>query len=369
MIDLYKTFASPVAIASVDVLRWRGRDFVRATSTDGAVGIASTNGRPYLWPILKAVVAPYFVGKDARDLVSLVEGVYTWRSNYKLAGLAFWNCVSHLEFSLLDMLGKMAGLPVCDLLGPVLRREIPIYLSSMRRETTAEEEVDLLAERLAETGARAVKLKIGGRMSDNADAAPGRTEGLVSLARQRFGDDVAIYVDANGSYRAEKAIEIGQMLEANGVGFFEEPCPWQEYEAIKQVADALEMPVAGGEQDSSVAQFERMVRHRIVDLLQPDIAYAGGFIRSLRVAGIARRYGTPVTPHCSKADPNSAYMLHFAALVPNLGPYQEYRAKPQPKDWWQCPAFEVRDGVLPVPAGPGLGVEYDAALLREAEII
>lgn len=71
----------------------------------------------------------------------------------------------------------------------------------------------------------------------------------------------------------------------------------------------------------------------------------------------------------ARADPNSAYMLHFAALVPNLGPYQEYRAKPQPKDWWHCPAFEVREGLLPVPVAPGWGVEYDPALLREAEIV
>ena len=104
-----------------------------------------------------------------------------------MAGLAFWNCVSHLEFALFDMLGKLAGVPVCDLLGPVLRREIPIYLSSGHRDTTPEEEVSWVGERLAATNAGAVKLKIGGRMSFNADAAPGRTDRLVSLARETLG--------------------------------------------------------------------------------------------------------------------------------------------------------------------------------------
>ncbi len=369
VIDLHRRFTSPIVISSIDVIRWRGQDFVRATSTDGAEGIASTNGRPYLWPVLKALVVPYFTGKDARDLPDLVDGVYAHRSNYKMAGLAFWNCVAHVEFALLDMLGKMAGLPVCALLGTVLRREIPIYLSSSRRDTTPEQEVAWLEERFAETGAGAVKLKIGGRMSQNADAMPGRTEQLIPLARARFGDKVAIYVDANSSYDADKAIEVGHLLEAHGVGFFEEPCPWQEYEETKRVADALDMAVAGGEQDSSLPQFEWMIRHRAVDLVQPDLAYNGGFIRCLRVASIAERHGMPVTPHCPKADPNLAYMLHFAAVVPNLGPHQEFRAAVREGGWWESPAFEAHGGAVPVPMGPGLGIEYDPSLLREGEIV
>ena len=367
MVDLHGLFDSPVIIGTIDVLRWRGRDYVRAISREGALGIASTNRRPYLWPILKELVAPYFEGRDARDLPALIDGVYTYRSNYKMAGLAFWNCVSHVEFCLLDMLGKMAERPVCELLGTVIRREIPIYLSSMRRDTTPEEEVAWLEARLAETGARAIKLKIGGRMSANADAMPRRTERLIPLARERLGDEIAIYVDANGSYDAGKAIEVGHMLEAHGVGFFEEPCPWEQYEWTRQVAHVLEMMVAGGEQDSSLPRFEWMIRHGAVDMVQPDLAYVGGFIRALDVARMAREAGMPVTPHSSKSDANTAYMLHFAAVTPNVGPYQEYNAAPPGERWWEAPSFEVHEGTIAVPDGPGLGVSYDPALWREAE--
>ena len=368
-IDLYSTFSSPVRIASIEVIRYRDQDFVKSTSADGVVGIASTNRRPYLWPILKDLVAPCFVDKDARDLPSLIDSVYTFRSNYKLAGLALWNCVAHVEFSLFDMLGKTAQVPVCELLGPVLRREIPIYLSSMRRDTTPEQEVGWLEGRLAETGAGAIKLKIGGRMSRNADASPGRTERLVALARERLGDGIEIYVDANGSYDAAKAIEVGRMLEAHGVGMVEEPCPWEEYEQTQAVADALDVDVSGGEQDSSLQRFSWMIRERGVDLVQPDLAYVGGFHRALCVAKMAEMAKMAVTPHCSKADPNTAYMLHFAAVVPNIGPHQEFRAKAIEGQWWDAPAFVAQGGVLPVPSGPGLGVTYDPALLREAVVV
>jgi len=159
------------------------------------------------------------------------------------------------------------------------------------------------------------------------------------------------------------------MLEAHGVGFFEEPCPWEEYEETRRVADALDMTIAGGEQDSSLPRFAWMIQERVIDLVQPDLAYNGGFIRCFRVAKMARAAGMQITPHCPKSDPNTSYMLHFAAVAPNLGPYQEYNARPGGGGWWVSPSFEVRNGAVAVPTGPGLGVEYDPALWREARVI
>jgi L-alanine-DL-glutamate epimerase-like enolase superfamily enzyme len=368
MLDLFQRFPSPIEIASIEVWQWQGKGFIRTTSREGVVGIANANQHfSYLVPILQQRVIPYFVGQDARDLESLVDGVYTFQSNYKLAGLALWSSVGYVELSIWDMLGKAAGLPVGALLGTVIRRQIPVYLSSGHRDTTPEEEVGWLSQRLAETGARAVKVKVGGRMSQNADAFPGRTERLIALARETWGPDVAIYVDANGSYDAEKGIEVGQMLQAYGVAFLEEPCPFDEYEQTKQVADALDMPVAGGEQDSSMARFRWMIEHRGVDVVQPDMLYNGGLIRSLRVANMAAQANVPVTPHCPKADPNSAYMLHFGSVVPNLGPHQEYNAYGPRSATWFAPSFDCRDGVVEVPAGPGLGVEYDPSIWAQGE--
>ena len=114
---------SPVKIASIELLRNRSNFFVRTTSTDGAVGVAVINGRAaYLHTILKQLVIPYFVGRDARNLESLIDGVYVYRSNYKLSGVALWCCVAWVEFSILDLLGKIMKKPVGELLGGVVRR-------------------------------------------------------------------------------------------------------------------------------------------------------------------------------------------------------------------------------------------------------
>jgi len=355
---LHKVFTSPVKVKAIEVLRLRGAHYVRTISRDGAIGIVKANSRlPHILSLLKHLVIPYFTGKDARDLESLVDGVYTQGSNYKYAGMPFWNCVSHVELSLFDMLGRIANQPAGALLGKVIRREIPVYLSGLTRETTPEEEVERVRESLEKRGAKAVKLKIGGRMKNRPRDAE-RTKRLVPLARNTFGDDIAIYVDSNGSYTTAEAIEVGRMLEEHNVGFFEEPCPWQEYEQTKRVADALTTTVAGGEQDSSLARFDWMIRHRVVDLVQPDLYYNGGFIRCLRVARMAARVRMKITPHSPKTGAEAAPMLHFASVVPNLGPHQEYR-----------PSSDIHNGREKVPTGPGLGINHDPQELRKAKVI
>jgi L-alanine-DL-glutamate epimerase-like enolase superfamily enzyme len=251
----------------------------------------------------------------------------------------------------------------------VVRTEIPIYLSSLRRDTTPEREVAWIAPRIEETGARAVKIKVGGRMSGNADASPGRTERLISLARETFGPDVALMADANGSYDAAKGIEIGRRLEGAGFAFFEEPCPFEELEQTKAVADALDMTVAGGEQDASLPRFSRMARDRVIDLLQPDICYVGGLTRALRVARIAAEAGLRITPHSPNTGAGAAPMLQFASVAPNIGPHQEYRGEAVRPESWHNTTFEITRGTVAVPKGPGLGLDIDPTVFEKAQII
>jgi len=360
----------PVILTSIEPFRYEGHRLVRTTAANGAAGVAAVNDRlGYLWPILEQFVLPYFIGKDVRNLPSLVDGVYTHRSAYKLAGIALWSPVAYVELSLLDMIGRLANRSVGELLGNIVRQQIPIYLSSGNRDTTPEEEVAWLAERLAQTRATAVKLKIGGRMSHNADAFPGRTARLIPLARKVFGDTSAIYVDANGSYDAEHAIEIAALLADHGVAFLEEPCPWQEYWETKKVTDARVLPVAGGEQDSALPVFAWMVRERVVDIVQPDMNYNGGLLRCLRVAQMAAEVGMSIMPHSPKAGAEAAAVLHFGSLAPNLGPHQEWNARAASAASWYTPTFEIRDGVVAVPDGPGLGIDYDPAIWARAERI
>jgi len=365
LFQLHKVSSTPVKIASIELYRNGSQYFVKSTAGDGAVGISFTKQVEDFIPILRKRVIPFFIGKDARDLESLIDGVYI--ENYKMAGQAFWCPVAYVEQSLFDLLGKVAKKPVGELLGGVIRKEIPVYMSGSGRELTAEEEVAVYARGAEATGAKAVKFKIGGRMSRNRDAYPGRTEKMMALARKTLGDKFTIYADANGSYDAAKGIEVGKMLQDLGCGFYEEPCPWEEIGETKKVADALTMPVAIGEQDASLWRFQWMIDTRVMDIVQPDLNYNGGFIRAARVARMARAAKMPIVNHNTQTGATAVNLLQFASAIPNIGPYMEFPWRaPQKAESWYSPQFHIRNGVVRAPAGPGLGLEVDPAWLGKA---
>ena len=368
MFDLPGRIKDAAKIESIELLKHGSTFFVRTRSTDGAVGLAPTKQVEPFVPIFKDLVAPFFLGKDARQIETLVDDVY--HENYKLAGLAFWCPVAYIEQSLLDLMGRQTGKPVGELLGGVVRREIPVYLSGSGRETTAEQEVEVYVRTSEQTGTKIVKFKIGGRMSRNVDAYPGRTDKLLSLARERLGRGVTLYADANGSYDAPTAIEIGHRMEELGYAMFEEPCPWEELTETQQVAKALKIPISCGEQDTSLWRFQWMLQNDVMSVVQPDINYNGGLIRALRVARIARKFGKTIVPHNTQTGIASVNILQFASCVPNIGPAMEYPCRePQKAQSWFSPNFIIKNGQLPVPTGPGLGIEVDPAFLAQAEVV
>ncbi|MCX6611432.1 MAG: hypothetical protein NTW74_11350, partial [Acidobacteria bacterium] len=210
LFHLHKQFSTPVKIKSIEVLERDKATFVRVHSAEGAVGMVRTKDIDDFMPILLHKVIPAFVGQDARDLESIVDEVYI--KNYKWAGQPFWSPVAAVEQATWDLLGRLARKSVASLMGGALRTEIPVYLSGSGRETTAEEEVEVYVRGLAETQAKAVKFKIAGRMGRNIDAYPGRTRKMLELARKRMGDQITIYVDANGGYDSTAAIDMGKWM-------------------------------------------------------------------------------------------------------------------------------------------------------------
>jgi L-alanine-DL-glutamate epimerase-like enolase superfamily enzyme len=359
--------SSPVIIDSIRLLKKDREYFVHVRSKDGAEGISVTNPprADYLYPILNQLVIPFFIGKDARDLENLLWELYRWQDNYKLYGLALWSPQAWVEFAILDMLGRILDKPMGALLGEVRRREVAIYVASGRRDTTPEQEIDHLRELLEKSGARALKFRVGGRMSRNADSMPGRTERLIPLVRKSFGDAIDIHADSNSSYDASKAIEVGRMLEEVKAVFFEEPCEFDHLEETKRVADALTIPVAGGEQEYSHWRFRWMIAHRGVDIVQPDLHYYGGMIRSVRVARMADVAGMPTTVHISGGF-GFVYMLHFASAIRDPGAYQEYKLGTERYNAWFDPPITVKDGKMSVPVGAGVGIRDIKAVLEGA---
>ena len=363
-------FPEPVPIESIDLIEHRGEYLVRARS-DGAEGIGVGNPSRLQWayPILLRQVAPYFVGKDARDLEELVDGVYLHDSNYKLQGLPFWVCVAAVEFAVLDLLGQVSGEPIGDMLGEVIRRDVAVYQATNSRGRPAQETVDRMVAFVDATDTQAVKFKLGARMYYTEETMR-RDKELIPLVRETFGEDMTIYGDANGSFDVEGAVEIGRLLEEYDVDFFEEPCPFDHYDQSRAVADALSIDVAGGEVESSLHQFRWLIDNNVHQVVQPDLHYFGGYIRATRVARMAQAAGIPTTLHMSGNGLGYLQVLHFASYIPNVGEYQEYKGKTGDLDFTcRTSDLTVEDSHIRVPSGPGFGIDIDDNFIASGRVL
>ena len=363
----------PVIIESMQLLQ-NGEEFlVRVRSTDGVEGITATNSHwmADLYPIFKNRVAAFLVGKDARKIETLIEDLLQPDITYKLQGLALWLCVAAAEMSVLEMLGRITNKSIGQLFGGVQRDQIDVYRASGRRGNTPEEEVEHLKELLEETGGTAIKFRVGGQLSNNRDSLPGRSEALIPLVRKVFGDSMTIYADSNSSYDYAEAVRIGKLMEENNFAFFEEPCRFDNIWETKKVADTLDIPIAGGEQEFSMVRFRWAIENRGLDIVQPDLHYFGGFIRSTRVALMADTAGMTCTPHMSSWGLGMGYMeaLHFMSYIPNPALHMEFKGYGSLPYECTSSSLKCENGQIKVPSGPGFGIDIDPDFIRASKLV
>ena len=366
-------FPEPVILDSIELLHYKKSWLCRVRSKDGREGISISNSRQMdiLWPIFMQAVAPFFLGEDVRDLERLLELVMVYQSNYKATGLAIFVPLATLEFAILDMFGKMSNRSIGLLLSDkIYNPKITVYQANGERYITPEETIEHLQRDVAISHAKAIKFKLGGRMS-HVETPPGRSEKLIPLVRKTFGDQMVISADANGSYTWQQAIPIGKLMQEYKYAFYEEPVQFDDYDGLQRVADALDIPIALGEQEPSTWNFRHVLAHNAVGIVQQDMFYFGGMVRCMRVARMAAALNKQCIPHISSTGLGYLYMMHFVSAIPNSGPYHEFKEFNNDLPY-TCPTSTLRsdtDGVITVPSGPGLGVEIDPAYIAKHEVM
>ncbi|MBO6562531.1 MAG: mandelate racemase/muconate lactonizing enzyme family protein [Nisaea sp.] len=344
--------------------------FVRVTVEDGSQGWGqvSTYNSDISSLVLHRQVAPYALGWDAFDLAGLMRIIP--EREHKFPGAYLRRGMAGLDTALYDLYGKREGKSVCELLGGV-PRPFRVYGSSMRRDITPADEVERLKRHRDECGYDAFKIRVGSEYGHDVDEWPGRTEEIIGAMSKAFGDSCDLLADANSCFTPKRAIEVGRMMEDHGFCHFEEPCPYWELEWTKEVADALDIDVTGGEQDCDLAHWRRMAAMRAVDVLQPDILYIGGIHRTLHVADLAEKYGMACTPHSANLGLVTIFTLHLMGAIGSAGPYVEFAIEDFDYYPWQKDLYDpfpvARDGKVQIPSGPGWGVEIRQDWLERAQ--
>lgn len=368
-------FPAPVIIETLDLLRLGSSFLCRVRSRDGAEGLSVGHSEMNtLYPIFLRKLRPFFLGKDARELDLILEKVYIYGFNFRYNGISLGVPLATIEFAILDMLGRIANKPVGELIGEIHNPEVGIYVATEWREKPVEESIELIKQAVAAYDTHALKIKVGGLMFMTTDmyavGPPGRTEKIIPLVRKTFGDRMALYADSNSFYSVPEAIRVGKLLEQYKYRYFEEPVMFDHLEEIKQVADALAIPIANGEQDYSFYGFRWLLAHDGIEIVQPDNYYFGGMIRSMKVARMAHAFGKQIIPHMSGGGLGFLYNIQFVSAVPNAGEHHEFKGL-RTHVQYECKTspLKVVDGKIKVPTGPGFGADFDPEWVRKHQVV
>lgn len=335
--------------------------FVRLTAENGdqGWGQVSTYHSDITAAVLHRQVAPWVLGQDTTDLDDLLDTVL--EREHKFPGSYLCRAIGGFDTALWDLRARQREVPVAVLLGGSAGT-IRAYASSMKRDITPAQEADRLERLRDDHGFDAFKVRAGAEVGRNKDEWPGRTEEIIPLIRKQLGDEPALLIDANSCYSPQRAIEIGHQLQDNGYCHFEEPCPYWLLDQTREVTQALDIDVTGGEQDCLLTTWQQIVDQQVVDIVQPDILYVGGISRTLRVVEMARSAGLPVTPHCANLSMVTLFTMHLLRAIPNAGNYLEFSIEgadyyPWQQDLYIESPYQVENGHLRVTDKPGWGAE------------
>ena len=345
--------------------------FVRATSEAGEQGWGqvSTYNSDITCEIFHRQVARHALGTNALDFADTLNLI--GEREHKYPGSYLRRAMTGLDTALLDLRGKLEGKPVTSLLGGTPGK-LRCYASSMKRDITPEDEAKRFLKLRDAHGFDAFKWRVGAECGRDKDEWPGRTEAVIPVVSKALGDGIDKLVDGNSCYSPKRAIEVGRMLEQNGIGHFEEPCPYWEFEQTKEVTDALAIDVTGGEQDCEYTAWRTMIGMRAVDIIQPDVMYMGGMLRTMEVARMGAAAGLPCTPHAANLSLVTLCTMHLLRAIPNAGKYLEFSIEEADYYPWQYGLFrndpyKVDAGHVTITDAPGWGVEISPEWLDKAK--
>ena len=338
-------------------IRRGGGSFVEITTDEGLVGIGP-GADPALLPAARNLLVgdnPYLVERHAEQL------------NYQSRGRRY-NGAAGFDIALWDLIGKASGQSLGDIFGGGDPEVIPYASMILLSEPSERAE---LANRLKEEGWRAIKLRLHhDKVSDDIET--------VRRVREAVGPDFTITVDANQAQSTsnwqpgvqwdfQRALTTARELESLGVYWLEEPLPRYAFEDIARLNDRVSLAIAGGENNVGLHEFTRMVRENVYDVLQPESMVNSGITTLRKIGTLAQAFGKKCVPHHGGGDIGVIAHLHLVASWPNA-PFLELLHDPPIGDYrhrfsiFQNPP-EVQNGLMPVPNGPGLGIEIDPDLI------
>jgi len=338
---------------------------------EAKVGVGNLGHYAAVVTLIQEELGPVLLGKDPRDVSALWEAGYNGSRSHYVArhGRTFptvgrrgigVSALSGVDIACWDLLGQSLGVPVWRLLGGRFRDRVPAYASGGWGPVGR---IGAQVAELAGLGHRAVKMRVGLQDRSVEDSAA-----RVREARQALGPDVELMVDAHGTWSVREAQRFARKVEAQDLGWLEEPVSPDNLAGQAEVRAATDIPIAAGESEQTRFAFAEMIAARAVDVLQPDTAIAGGLTELQRIGALAAAHGLTMAPHLWGGAVLFATGLHLAVATPCVTWLEFTRGhNPLLHELVEEP-FELVDGHVPAPERPGLGLTLRTDVVRRLTV-
>ncbi|MGE5327677.1 MAG: mandelate racemase/muconate lactonizing enzyme family protein [Deltaproteobacteria bacterium] len=357
--------AGPVKITAVETWILSCNSLFVIVRTDQGItgyGEASPMNVRAIAAFINDALVKLVVGENALDRARLWDKMSF--TTYKLGVQGTQTeAIAAIDIALWDIFGKVTGQSLWQLFGGRRRERVRMYASNGGRSRMTPAEMAHKAALAAEQGHSMIKVRTDWGTA-RTDADPAHDWAVLSEVRKAIGDKVELGFDVNNGYSVSTAIRMGRRYQDElKIMHYEEPVAQYDYPSIAQVVAALDVPIAAGEQEYTRWQFRDLITQANVDVVQPDLVKCGGITEALNIAALVSTYNRVLVPHQTQPAIGIAATLHFTACFAREDHAQEYDINDKRAILNKIihPALEQKNGYLPVPDGPGLGLEIDEA--------
>ncbi|MHC4402716.1 MAG: galactonate dehydratase, partial [Planctomycetota bacterium] len=346
----------PIKVTRLETFLVRPRWlFLKVHTNAGIVGLGEPilEGRAKTCATAVEEIAPYLVGKDPRRVVHHWQAIY--RHAFYRGGPILTSVLSGIDQALWDIKGKALGVPVYELLGGPTRDRVKVYSHAKSPEAIrAAIRQGFLVFKTGPFKRRPARIV--------------ETKGFIDTAAARFaelreaaGPEVDIAIDFHGAVPPQTSRLLIKALEPYQPMFIEEPVQCQNVDVLADIARGTHLPIATGERVFTKWGFREILEKRAAAILQPDLCHAGGITEVRLIAGMAEAYYAAIAPHNPLGPISLAAGLQLAASIPNFLCQEQVSLG---EGYLKNP-FQVEEGTIPLPTGPGLGIELDENALAD----
>jgi galactonate dehydratase len=347
---------------------WKNWLFVKVCTDSGVHGISEATINGFIATTETAIheLSHFVIGKDPRQVNAIANAIITTIAD---VGHIHRMVMGAIEVACWDILGKTLGIPIWQLLGGSQRKSILAYANGWYRSERTPANFVQMAKTVVAKGFRALKLDPFGTTKHFSDSAElSLAFAILQALRNEFGPDLKILVDVHCRFAPGESVRIANKLAELDIFWWEEPTTAERIELTNEIALRCAIPVATGEQFDKVGDFESLARGGHVSIYQPEPMSLGGITNTIAVANIARANGAWIAPHQSGGPVATAVCLQLAAIVPNFLIQEHF--DPFNESWTRdlvtwAPTLDMKTGCLPIPPGPGLGIDLNIDVVRE----